>query len=75
MELPPSNFLDSRLKDCDELNENFEGNCQFKYGVKVLDEEEKPEVNEEEGNEENKPKPVRPLSELERLATTVRSML
>lgn len=76
MELPPANFLDSRLKDCDELNDLFEGDCEFKQGLALTDEPEQQEVREEEGEGEVvKAEAVRPLQELERLATTVRSIL
>lgn len=55
MELPPANFLDQRLKDCDELNELFEGDCEFKYGVALVeDENQQQEVVEDEENAEKK---------------------
>ena len=54
MELPPANFLDERLKDCDELDELFEGDCEFKYGVAIAGEEEQQEVDQQHRQQEGR---------------------
>jgi len=47
MELPPANWGDPRLKECDELDEMFVGSCEHKYGVANTDEEGAEVVQEE----------------------------
>jgi len=78
MELPPANWADPRLKECDECDEMFMGSCEYKYGVAATDEEGQeiqPEEPQEDGEQKGIQEKKRPLYELERLAITVRSIL